>query len=127
MSAQPKPSIDICSGCGKLYARAVVRLCQRCATSDDKRFDLVKGFLRENRGASISDVASYTGLNRGAIAAFYDQGRLVTSTADPGSRTASLREQLQKRGELQPLGGAPSEDDSERVRYVRRQNRLGDC
>lgn len=77
MGALPQPNIDICAGCGRLYPRAVVRLCSKCSMDVEKRFELVRSHLKANPGSSVSDVAEATGLSRGEISRFYSEKRLV--------------------------------------------------
>lgn len=82
MSAAPQPQLSVCATCGKMFARVYVQLCNSCAVSEENRFVLVRDFLRENPGTSISQVADATGLSRGEISKFYEQKRLVE--VDPG-------------------------------------------
>jgi hypothetical protein len=171
-AAAAKPNLDICNACGKLFARAYVKLCKECVVNEEHRFMLVREFLRDNQGTSIAEIAEATGLSRGEVARYYSEGRLVD--VDPGSgitqtactcetegrRCAFCRRNLAEkfdqlrsnmgRADSQPAsddttrgkrgswsggqGGswsrgasdAGSADDDDRVRYVRRDRRLGD-
>lgn len=89
MSALPKPSIDVCAGCGKLYPRVNIKICPHCAVSENKRFDLVRDHLVDNAGAGIREIAEATGLSRGDVAKFLSQGRLVEVDASGAPNTAS--------------------------------------
>lgn len=84
VSAAPQPHLDVCASCGRMFARVYVQLCNACAVSEENRFLLVREFLRENPGRSISEVADATGLSRGEISKFYEQKRLVEVDPGPG-------------------------------------------
>jgi hypothetical protein len=87
-AAAQQPSIDVCTSCGKLFPRVYVRLCSECVRDDDKRFELVRDFLRENQGSSIAEIAEATGLSRGDVSRFYGEGRLVEIDPGPGGGTS---------------------------------------
>jgi hypothetical protein len=69
--------IDTCHGCGNQFERTALRLCPGCSLSDDRRFDLVKSYLRDNGGAPMRVVSEETGIPLREIARFRDEGRLV--------------------------------------------------
>jgi hypothetical protein len=147
-----QPQLDVCSGCGKLYARSYIALCQACALDPDKRFQLVRDYLRDHRGGSIGQVADATGVSRGDISRFYAEGRLVgvdpgmtdnatTCTCQGTNSCAYCRRKLaskfgdmaskmrEESGGIDPVPGglrsarSDDDDDDGRVRYVRRSHR----
>jgi hypothetical protein len=86
-----KPQMDVCTSCRKLYPRVYVRLCQACAASDEKRFELIRCFLEQNAqtAVGIPEIVEWTGLSRGDVVRFYEQGRLVDIDPGGGGRPTS--------------------------------------
>jgi hypothetical protein len=138
--------MDICSACGKLFLRAYVPLCGSCVVNESNRFDLVREFLRDNPGASLSEMAEGTGLSRGEVARYHAEGRLVEvdparepspleCSCTPGKRCLHCRHQLARSFDSMkstfdpnhsrirfPAPRSASADD-DRTRYVRRRHR----
>jgi hypothetical protein len=79
-----KPQMDVCPCCGKLYPRVYVRLCQSCMAVEENRFELIRRFLEQAQGTAVGipDICEWTGLSRGEVVRFQEQGRLVD--VDPG-------------------------------------------
>jgi hypothetical protein len=149
MGALPKPQPDVCSGCGKLFPRIGVKLCATCALDSSKRFSLVRDLLQETPGLSVGDIVEATGLPRQEINGFYDNNRLIEVTPDLsgslrvctcGGRTPRCPKcQYELSNKLRSMkksfeGNLPSkgqwagggDEDEDRVRYVRRSQRLSD-
>lgn len=148
----PKPSIDTCNACGKLFPRTSVRLCSGCAMDEGNRFELVRDYVLENDGASISDIARGTCVSGSDVRRFMDDGRLVTTSdlttctcAGVGTRCRACRAQLSSTfrdmeqamqrertsGAASGFGGdghprAGGNVDGGRTSYVRRIRRIGE-
>lgn len=74
---------ETCLGCGKQYERSGIALCPGCSLSEDRRFGLVREFLRDNGGATMRTVSEKTGIPIREIARFRDEGRLVVEDGRP--------------------------------------------
>lgn len=77
----PKPVIDTCNACGKLFPRLSMRLCTQCVLVDENRFQLVRDYLIENDGAAVGQIAQGTGVSSSDVRKFMDGGRLVEISA----------------------------------------------
>ena len=77
---EPKPTIDTCNACGKLFPRAAMRLCTQCALVEENRFQLVRDYLVEHDGAALGEIARETGVSSSDVRRFTDGGRLVEIT-----------------------------------------------
>ncbi len=149
--ALPKqqPSIDTCNACGKLFPRAVMRLCSQCALVEENRFQLVRDYLVENDGAPLGEIARETGVSSSDVRKFTDGGRLVEVTTGMdactcggvGERCRHCRSRLSNsfrsmeqtmraeradrdgRGDTRPQRGG---DETGRTSYVKRIRRLGE-
>lgn len=142
----PKPNIDTCAACGKLFPRLAIRLCSACVLVEANRFELVREFLDEHGGGSIGDIAAATGVRVGDVRAFLDGGRLVhradqrtddCTCGGIGERCRPCRARLAgsfrgleqaMRSDLAadaPPSGGSATDLGGRTSYVRRVRRLG--
>ena len=77
-------NIKNCPRCKKLFSpisRSLI--CPECEKKEEEDFDLVKAYLRENRGADIKIVAEETGVSIKKILQYLKQGRLEV-TAEMG-------------------------------------------
>lgn len=136
----PRPSIDTCNACGKLFPRVAMRLCTQCALITDHRFELVSEYLRDNQGAAVGDIAGETGVSASDVRRFMDSGRLVAvegvcTCGGIGERcktcrsslTNSFREMEQRmQRDQKPAESGPVDQGSERTTYVRRMRRVDD-
>lgn len=78
--------LDVCQGCGDMFVRESLQLCQTCATNEQRRFSLVREYLREHRGKSVGEIAAATGLPRGEVGKYIMQGRLIEIDPESGRR-----------------------------------------
>lgn len=145
----PKPSIDTCNACGKLFPRVSLRLCTKCAPVEEHRFELVRDYLLDNNGAAVGEISRGTGVSAADVHHFLDGGRLVQiragldgcSCSGAGERCRYCRAQLtstfrdmestMKRDVASrgtPGGAAGNSDGtaSGRTSYVRRIRRVGE-
>lgn len=136
----PKPSIDTCNACGKLFPRIAVRLCGQCAGVEENRFRLVRDYLLDNDGAPLGEVARETGVALSDVRRFSEGGRLIEissglegcTCAGVGERCRACRQRLS--GSFRQLeqdmrrdsDGTESPDGLGRTSYVRRIRRLGE-
>lgn len=84
MSTARKPAIDTCNACGKLFPRIAMRLCAGCSLGEQNRFDLVRDFLDEHGGGSVTDIAQTTGVSAADVRRFLEGGRLVAINGSAG-------------------------------------------
>lgn len=98
----PKPSIDTCHACGKLFPRQSMQLCSTCAMVEENRFTLVRDFLVTSDGAAVGQIARATGVSTMDVRRFLDSGRLVVvatgletcTCGGVGTRCRACRAQL---------------------------------
>lgn len=137
----PKPTIDTCNACGKLFPRTAARLCSQCIVVEENRFLLVRDYLLDNDGAPFAEIARATGVSMADVRRFSEGGRLVEVSAGVdsctcggvGQRCRSCRMQLAgsfRRVEHEMRRSTPvddgSSDGSGRTSYVRRIRRIGE-
>lgn len=65
-----------CNNCGKIYKYDGFSKCHDCRKEQEKNFEKVKEYLRENPGASINAVEEATGVPEEDIMLYLRQGRL---------------------------------------------------
>ena len=85
MSTVRKPAIDTCHACGKLFPRIGMRLCVGCSLAEQNRFELVRVFLDEHGGGSVSEIAQTTGVSAADVRRFLEGGRLVAIQGGVGA------------------------------------------
>lgn len=131
----PKPSIDTCNACGKLFPRVTMRLCTQCSLLEQNRFALVREYLLDNDGAPMGEIARETGVPTADVRNFCDGGRLVEVTSGMesctcggvGDRCRHCRSRLSSsfRDMEQSMRSERSEpQESGRTSYVRRIRRI---
>lgn len=136
----PKPNIDTCTACGKLFPRLSLRLCSQCARVEEHRFALVRDFLREHGdGCTVPQIATGTGLPMSDVRRFMDSGRLMEvanagcTCGGVGERCRQCRSRLStglrdlEQSMQRDRGESPADGPggAERTTYVRRIRRLG--
>lgn len=132
----------ICSACGTTFSKIYVDLCGECMKDDDKRFALIRTYLKDNEGATINDISEATGLSRGDVARFESSGRLMRTgggysfkqdsctCSGVGVRCEYCRKQLASSvideyvARNDSSSSQPGESRQERVFYTRRVRRL---
>ena len=65
-----------CPRCGKVFAYAYSPICNRCLKIEEEEFKLVKDYLYDNPGASMSEVSEVTGVSVDKIMRFLREERL---------------------------------------------------
>lgn len=135
----PKPTIDTCNACGKLFPRTSMRLCTQCSLVEQNRFALVRDYLVDHDGAPMAEIARETGVPTADVRRFCDGGRLieVTSGMDSctcggvGERCRYCRSRLsnsfrQLEQTMRSEHAGDRDDEPGRAHYVRRIRRVGD-
>ncbi len=134
----PKPSIDTCNACGKLFPRVAMRLCTGCSLNEQNRFALVREYLVDNDGAPMAEIARETGVSTADVRRFCDGGRLIEVTTGMdscscggvGERCRYCRSRLsnsfRQMEETMRSEHAEHGDVSGRTSYVRRIRRVGE-
>lgn len=134
----PKPSIDTCNACGKLFPRVTMRLCTQCSLVEQNRFALVRQYLIENDGAPMGEIARETGVSTSDVRRFCDGGRLIEVTSGMesctcngvGERCRYCRSRLSssfremERSMRSDHGERGEREESGRTSYVRRIRRV---
>lgn len=71
-----------CPECGKLFTYVARNLCPACLKKEEEFFKEVERFLKEHRGATISEISEATGVPEEKIIFFLREGRLITSSSN---------------------------------------------
>ena len=67
-----------CKRCGKIFKSSGTKLCSECKNDDYLTFGEVREYIYDNPGATIVEVATYTGINESMILRYLREGRLET-------------------------------------------------
>lgn len=69
-------NIDNCPRCGKVFVKGFRDVCPACVREIDKEYEKCATYLRENRGASITELSNETGVTIKQITKFIREGRI---------------------------------------------------
>lgn len=69
-------NLDNCPRCGKLFAKNFRDVCPVCIRDIDKEYQLCADYLREHKGAIISELSDQTGVSIKQITKFIREGRI---------------------------------------------------
>lgn len=99
-----------------------MRLCAGCSLAEQNRFELVREFLEEHGGGSVSEIAQTTGVSAADVRRFLEGGRLVAiqggaaggpcTCSGKGERCKSCRADLGN--SLRDLGETMSREHADR-------------
>lgn len=68
-----------CEKCGRMFKTiAGIKLCGRCRESDDDMFKVVREYIYDDPGATVSEVSQATEVPEEKILNFLREGRLVS-------------------------------------------------
>lgn len=70
------PEIRNCPRCGKIFTYVGRAICNRCIETEENEFKIVKEFVYDNPGATISEVSQETGVSVDKIMRFLREERL---------------------------------------------------
>ncbi len=69
-------TLDNCPRCGKLFAKNFRDVCPVCIREIDKEYELCANYLREFKGAMITELSDQTGVSIKQITKFIREGRI---------------------------------------------------
>lgn len=69
-------SLENCPRCGKVYAKNFRDVCPVCIREIDKEYERCAEYLREFRGAMITELSDQTGVSIRQITKFIREGRI---------------------------------------------------
>lgn len=69
-------TLDNCPRCGKLFAKNFRDVCPVCIREIDKEYELCANYLREYKGAIITELSDQTGVSIKQITKFIREGRI---------------------------------------------------
>lgn len=69
-------NIANCPRCGKVFAKGIHDVCPACIRQIDKEYETCSEYLREHRGASITELSDETGVSIKQITKFVREGRI---------------------------------------------------
>jgi hypothetical protein len=105
--------VEACRECGRLYGFLPRGVCVDCQDLREQRFQAVKEYLADNRGASILQTATETGVEEGLIVGWVREGRLQYAGPDAGQLEGIDHDEDVKariRAQLAAQAGAPGTD-----------------
>lgn len=91
--------VEACRTCGGLFAFLPRGICADCQDEREHRYQDVRDWLLDNRGASILQAAEATGVDERLISEFVREGRLEiigAAGADASPREQELKERIRK-------------------------------
>ncbi|QXM05162.1 TIGR03826 family flagellar region protein [Crassaminicella indica] len=66
-----------CKECGRLFQyTGISKICPRCQKKDEEDFKVVREYIYENEGATLTEVSEETGVDEDKILRFLREGRL---------------------------------------------------
>ncbi|MUT65022.1 TIGR03826 family flagellar region protein [Paenibacillus sp. NEAU-GSW1] len=69
-------NIENCPRCGRIFAKHFRDVCPSCLKDIDKEYELCSTYLRENKGAIITELSESTGVSIRQITKFVREGRI---------------------------------------------------
>jgi len=87
-------AVQCCRGCGNLFPFLPRGLCAGCIDVREERFQTVREWLRDNRGASIIAACQATGVEERLLAEFIREGRLELAGPTESAKDQQAREAL---------------------------------
>ena len=83
--------VKTCRRCGGIFQYLGGKLvCPKCKKKEEEMFQVVKGYLKENVGATLDQVSEDTGVSRGMIEGFLREGRLEVTADSPISLACEI-------------------------------------
>lgn len=67
-----------CTKCGRLFLHPLNPICKECKREEDISFQSVVDYLKENKDATMTEVASRTGVSIKEITRYFKDGRLAS-------------------------------------------------
>lgn len=76
--------VKSCKKCGKIFQYITgAPICPKCKKDEEELFQVVKAYLRENRGATMEEVCQATGASIKMIERYLKDGRLEVMPDSP--------------------------------------------
>ena len=69
-------NVGNCPRCGKLFAKGIRDVCPACLRDIDQEYQRCAEYLRENKGAIITELSDATGVSIRQITKFIREGRI---------------------------------------------------
>ncbi|GMA51297.1 hypothetical protein GCM10025857_26540 [Alicyclobacillus contaminans] len=70
-------TIAYCKRCGRIFNQVRRNICPACVAEEDKMFEIVKTYLRQNKDATMMQVTEETGVPTEFIVDMIRDGRLI--------------------------------------------------
>ena len=66
-----------CKQCGRIFQyNGMSKICSRCRKKDDDEYQVVKEYVYDNRGATITEISEETGVDEDRILRYIRAGKL---------------------------------------------------
>ena len=69
-------ALSNCPRCGRLFDNTFKDICQQCARDEDKLYEKVRDYIKENRSCTIYEASEATEVSVKMITRFIKQGRI---------------------------------------------------
>lgn len=74
-------NIDYCPRCGKIFAKGYREMCPNCIKEVEEEYERCIKYLRENKGANITELSEATEVSVKQITKFIREGRISLHNA----------------------------------------------
>jgi hypothetical protein len=119
--------VETCNDCGGLFAFLPRGICADCQDLRERRYQAVREWLLDNRGASVPQTSEATGVDESLISEFVREGRLEVVGSGPATTPAEeelkerIRRDLAERAAAPP---APGTDAPARAAHLGMRSRV---
>lgn len=118
--------VEACRACGGLFAFLPRGICAACQDLREQRYQAVREWLLDNRGASILQAAEATGVDESLIGEFVREGRLEVIGSGPATSPAeeAIKERIRRDlAAREAAGPAPGTDAPARPAHLGMRSR----
>lgn len=70
------PDLRNCPACGKVFVKISKNLCPDCIEKEEKEYEVVRKYLKDNPGASVEEISEITGIDEKKILRWMREGRI---------------------------------------------------
>ena len=70
------PDLRNCPVCGKVFVKINRNLCPDCIEKEEKEFEVVRKYLKDNPGASVEEISEITGVDEKKVLRWMREGRI---------------------------------------------------
>lgn len=79
------PDLRNCPVCGKVFVKINRNLCPECIEKEEKEYEIVRKYLKDNPGASVEEISEITGVDEKKVLRWIREGRIDVSYSQGGT------------------------------------------